>query len=1337
MQTKNILSFILILVGILIGLTVGGLLFPVKAKAQSITDYTASPPFISQNVPPNILLLLDNSGSMNSNAYDNPFDPATTYFGLYDPFECYDYASNKFIPDPAANPASPGTCSNGSYTWSGNLLNYATMRRIDIAKWVMMGGTCSVGGRDAQGGCRQLIGQSTFASTCCLNQTQSVPVAQASGRMPASLIPGSGDVYFHLVGSVGALQGAFCVDNDPTPDTSADCNDGSTYVETKWQIRVDRFENASGIIQQVGTRARFGLMEFKGAGDGGKVLSDVGSSIQAQITAIESTTPSTWTPLAESLYEATRYYAQIPPAYTSSDYSYTVTNRDPYYFTQPQWAGRSQYVNCCRSFVIIFTDGEPTQDQNIPVGLRDFAHGIHGNHCTTANPNDPCTPHKTNYPSNGSHYLDDVAYYAHITDLRQGSLPVINEAGKDLSGLQNLTIYTFFAFGNGSEILKAAAKAGGFEDLNGNNLPDGPEEWDRVNNYTGTTGGDGVPDTYFESDDADKLKDRLLAAITSILQRSSAGTSLSVLATSATGEGSLYQAFFYPSVYEGANQVKWIGYLQGLFLDSFGNVREDTDGDARLVLSQDNIIRSRYDTTTSEVRVDRYRDTDADGKADSATPFQTVGLRDTPGIWEAGKQLALKDASARRILTWVDADNDGRVDAGEQIEFSAANSATLSPYLRADVWPYTADNIVNFIRGEQVSTLRDRQITVSGALKVWKLGDPIHSTPVLVGAPKERLDVIYGDASYATFYQQYRNRRQVAYMGANDGMLHAFNAGFYHRGDDPTTTTVVEHGWYTRTPTDNSAGPLLGEEKWGFVPYELLPHLRWLAQPDYTHVYYVDLKPKVTDARIFTPDADHPNGWGTILIGGFRLGGSCGASNPGCQPGTGAPPMSVTADFGSGTETRVFYSAYFILDITNPEADPTLLWSFSTSDLGLTTSYPSVVRVNPSSDARPDNTNAKWYVVVGSGPTAYDGSSAQFAKMFALEMRKPWTANSNLTITTYSTSDNNAFMGDLITLDSDLDYRADALYAGDVIKTTGTPIWAGKLYRLTTASGNTDPAAWGVAAGINRAPSVVISSFSCSPSPCPGSLTVGPVVAGPTVTMDDSNKTWLFFGTGRYFSAEDKTSSETQYFIGVKDPVIRGSCTQTDSTNCERNNLLNVSSATVCIVCTGGTTQVSGVPGATSLLGSTSTTLQGLVQASDGWYTTLPASRERVVVSPTLVGGIVFFPSFVPTDDICSASGDGYLYALFYLTGSAYKESVIGTEASGSNTYVRRNMGLGVGLASQMAVHIGSQETDSTTGVTGRIKVCSQSSTGALTCVTANPPVSSWSRYISWNDMKT
>jgi type IV pilus assembly protein PilY1 len=116
----------------------------------------------------------------------------------------------------------------------------------------------------------------------------------------------------------------------------------------------------------------------------------------------------------------------------------------------------------------------------------------------------------------------------------------------------------------------------------------------------------------------------------------------------------------------------------------------------------------------------------------------------------------------------------------------------------------------------------------------------------------------------------------------------------------------------------------------------------------------------------------------------------------------------------------------------------------------------------------------------------------------------------------------------------------------------------------------------------------------------------------------------------------------------------------------------------------------------------------------------------------------VFFPSFIPNNDICSASGESNLYALFYLTGSAYKEAVIGTTAAGSNKTVNRSMALGTGLASQMAVQIGAQGSGGTgggpsgSGCQGGVIGFVQSSTGAIAQPCAKPALSSWSQYVSW-----
>lgn len=1453
---------------------VGCLAVPSALQAQTMDQYYAVPPFVSDQVAPNILLILDNSGSMGGRACDatwcgihsdgsltpinQNFVADTTYSGYFNSLTCYTYdATNTRFVAGATKVALLNICA--ATEWDGNFLNWATFRRFDALKKAMSGGDCVVT-RNADGTCPPtgtpalitIRAQSIFGSgACCQHHTTNdIPSSGPNGytgRVPTSATVGTpGDLNIHLRGGASGMQGTFCVDNDGTApgSTATNCSDTDGFGESQYSLRLAMASEPTGVVQQIGSQARFGLFEFKGTGDGARMLVGIGSrqsinwtgsgvetfntNMAAILDGIGESFPATWTPLSESLYEAARYVAQINSTFLSTAYVYPIayaggisngvafgatgvgsigtseisaltgsetcpagagyiTNacgRDPYFFGSnhtPAWASTSTQVRCCKTFVILVTDGEPTQDLNVPAGTQDYAHGQHGLHCvggstTIHAPNGTCntnsaTPagtllgeHKTDYASNGQHYLDDVAYWAHTNDLRpcngtaptltDGTIAVLNVTGHCLDGLQNISVYTFFAFGNiaGREVLMHTAKLGGFEDSNNNNLPDLVTEWDKVVNATGASGTDGIPDNYFESSNVDDLQDRLMATITAILRKSSSGTAISVLATSASGEGSVYQAYFYTSsVGQGGANVRWTGYAQGLFIDHLGNFREDTNQDGKLVYENDYIVRTRYDNvltslTYGKVLVDKFGDANGDGSADSTTPtIQGLELKDILPFWEGGKQLANLASASRNLLTWVDSNNDGLVQAGEEMQFSTANSGTLSQYLRAGAAPYTADNIINFVRGDEIVGLRTRMLEVpigSGTYKVWKLGDPIHSTPTIVSKPQANYDLIYGDSSYTAFFQQYQTRREVVYIGANDGILHAFNGGFYHKSDDVTTPAVVEHGWYTKNPTNNSSGRPLGDELWGFIPQQLLPQLQWLTRADYTHVYYVDLKPTVADVRIFPVDADHPNGWGTVLIGGFRMGGSCGN----CASGTGAPPMTVNI---SGTP-RTFYSAYFVLDITNPDVDPKLLWSFSDAGLGLTIGTPSVMRVSPTADSKIDNTNAKWMVLFGSGPNGYaadlPAAPSQSANLYAVDLKVgPGAGNSQ--VTTMPVGSWRSFLGNIASLDRNFDYRHDVAYFGRTLHDGSLP-WRGKMYRLTTSGCTNAPCStstWGVANGGNRSATEMIDTFYDYNSGGGTTVEMGPVTASPSVTIDDANKVWVFFGTGRYLGNSDKTDTAQQYLFGIKDNVMNSGCTQTSTTNCLIDDtsaaaLVNTTNAVVCVVCAPGTNQMTD-PNNPALTDVTTgvNSMVGLVASKDGWYvklvTAAGTSAERSVSSPVVIAGAVFFPTLVPTNDFCSSTGTSYLYALYYKTGSAYSSPIIGTTTAGANTNSTTRISLGEGVASQVAIHIAGTGTSNGSGGGGGAPpgtFCSQMSTGSSTCSKFSGPNPPWSRYMSW-----
>lgn len=874
-----------------------------------------------------------------------------------------------------------------------------------------------------------------------------------------------------------------------------------------------------------------------------------------------------------------------------------------------------------------------------------------------------------------------------IYDLRcGGSLAGSTDCDRASDGNETAAVErTFTAVSSSSGFLKDplwyAAKYGGFEDSNASGTPDLQKEWDEDN--------DGVPDTFYRADNPLQLEAKLTEALADILSKSSSGTSVSVLATSSGGEGAIYQAYFYPSIFEGTEEIAWLGYLQGLFFDADGQLREDSNQDGALVLkgtNADKVVQTFFDTSNQETRVRRYN-VDANGDP-TGTP-EVITLSEMNPIWEAGKKLAARDTSTnpRKIYTWIDDTpyNNSVEAADEFIPFTTANESRLRSYLRA-ANATEGTNIINFIRGEAVTGYRAREVTVSGVsgTPTWRLGDIVYSSPVSVGGPSERFDLRYQDTTYNRFYQKYKDRRHVVYVGANDGMLHAFNAGFFHRGDDPDTPDDVEHSWFTLTDEDGNGGELLGEELWAFIPQELLPHLKWLTGTDYDrnrHVYFVDGSPRIADVQIFDegtcsvslsdPACKYPGGWGTILIGSMRLGG-----------GVLKVDLNGDGDTTDAGEDR-FRSAYFALDITDPEATPTLLWVYKEGDMGFTGSWPAVIRMDNSG-------TPVWYAAFGSGPTTYRGERATSGSTNKFETTisdKGWIYIVNLKTGALvkkiqadgATADANAFMGDPSSFDLPRDYDTDVLYIGKTYYSSG---WKGKVYRLVMKS-------------------VDFSSYDLNVLYNPGQ----PVLSKPTATMDNNNRLWIFFGTGRYFStgtSSDQTDTSNHGLYGIKESGTNGCWDGSDwKTSCPTTavpstDLFDATSASI------------SVGGACASCGS-ATTLTSLVTAmasKQGWYITLTGG-ERVLHEATILGGIVAATTFKPNaTDVCSVQGTNALYAMYFQTGTAFTgstaTSIIGLESDG--TTVKRKLDLGTGVASKVNVVV----SDNT--ITGFV----QSSTGEI-----------------------
>ena len=91
--------------------------------------------------------------------------------------------------------------------------------------------------------------------------------------------------------------------------------------------------------------------------------------------------------------------------------------------------------------------------------------------------------------------------------------------------------------------------------------------------------------------------------------------------------------------------------------------------------------------------------------------------------------------------------------------------------------------------------------------------------------------------------------------------------------------------------------------------------------------------------------------------------------------------------------------------------------------------------------------------------------------------------------------------------------------------------------------------------------------------------------------------------------------------------------------------------------------------------------------------------------SASVLGGLVMFSSFKPTDDICESGGRGRLYALYYETGTPFSSDIFSFSDPPYGSKLERSMDLGQGKPSSLAIHIGQEKGG---------KVYIQQSTGTI-----------------------
>jgi type IV pilus assembly protein PilY1 len=245
-------------------------------------------------------------------------------------------------------------------------------------------------------------------------------------------------------------------------------------------------------------------------------------------------------------------------------------------------------------------------------------------------------------------------------------------------------------------------------------------------------------------------------------------------------------------------------------------------------------------------------------------------LGDGPA-WSAAESLNLKSWNQRNILSY---------NGSFGIEF---NENQLTDTQRTILGPDFSD-VIGFIKGEKIDGYR---------LRSTKLGDIVHSSPVL--------------------------EEGILYVGANDGMLHAFEI------------------------SADSDGEIKGNEIFAYIPSFVFENLKELANPGYRHKYYVDLTPTVGKGKGLLGGEDLK----TVLIGGLGKGGK----------------------------------GYFALDISaagSITAD-NVLWEFPNAtsqddidNIGFSFSKPLIVRTNSSGE------DESWIVIFGNGYDSDNGNAVLY-----------------------------------------------------------------------------------------------------------------------------------------------------------------------------------------------------------------------------------------------------------------------------------------------------------------------------------------------------------------------
>ncbi|MDJ0848327.1 MAG: hypothetical protein QNK04_08125 [Myxococcota bacterium] len=780
---------------------------------EARSDDTA---LFSTRVAPNVMFVVDNSGSMNQVVWHPAYVPER----VYDLANCPVHPPTHEDYDPKCLPEPLCGISYNESGFDGD------------------GGGSADRWRDTDLTFRTRNGRSGITKCSNTRDVWVDPEVKAEGnqtRWPLHYLQwyfsdnveidhdGDGTTILEEILATNNGDTAQCVlDQDPMKP--------ATYPRYK-RARVTA---AKGILRQVicetslVAEIRYGLAKFYNDSEpeGGYIRVPIDDYTPAHAslleTRIDELEGEQWTPLGETMYNVYRYFQSRATDKQvlgkDDDTRFPKYNLSTTGGTTSSPPGSPVTDDCQLNFVVLITDGAPTRDDFDNMNLSRFRDDLIGDYndipwdsADETPPNAFFSPEMDATSCGCSTccevglYLDDIAKFMQEKDFQLDAA---------FPGKQVIDTYTvgFTTSAKANFLLKETARVGNGE--------------------------------FFFSNNPEELASALTATLASIVDKAFSFTAATVPASRATDGNNFFATYFRPS----GTEPFWEGHLKAFEFNAAGEIRDEPDPPATQgeCAVEDPLAPARCLVGRLKVELDGYWDAangiPAPGSRDLYVSLNTSS-RPTP-------VPPTTPADFDTSLTTTELDFSGLgLSIADLSEFSVAGDIS-----DIDDDDELKDAIVEYLMGCEFD---DDSCTDRGdGNKLWDL---FHSNPVVIGPPNAGLR----EVSYRDFVDRYKHRKRVIVGGSNGGFVHGFNAGeydntmadSYDRGDGTEEWGFMT--WWAR-------------KKIADLPRTVSPkQLNMDGSPVASDVW-------LYPAANLNPDdvvSNAWNRWRTVLLGGMREGG--------------------------------------------------------------------------------------------------------------------------------------------------------------------------------------------------------------------------------------------------------------------------------------------------------------------------------------------------------------------------------------------------------------------------------------------------------------------------------